>query len=339
MKNSFTKPDHTLAVVIPAFRAHYLGEALESLARQTDQNFSIYIGDDASPEDLVSVIDSFSDRLTLHYHRFQNNLGGSSLTAQWHRCLELCDEPWVWVFSDDDIAHPECVSAFHDALRNSNTHGAYPGLYRFQLDIIDGNNEVIFRAKPHPEKESITEFFQAFLTDRQRHWREQDHIFNREALIRQGGFVDFPKGLYSDYATWLALSSLPGGVQTLPARIGWRAHDASTSAKVGRHRIAHLDALNRFALWLAKWSETTSPETHAIFVRNFTKWWYKELGLFDPPLDKDERAAVAAVHTRITGHSPGPSLRLALSWGSLKPGLRRLPVISWWLTRRMHAYT
>src|SRR5690242_10860606 len=41
----------TIAVVIPYFKLRYLGEALESLASQSDSNFSVFIGDDCSPDD------------------------------------------------------------------------------------------------------------------------------------------------------------------------------------------------------------------------------------------------------------------------------------------------
>ena len=38
----------TLAIIIPAYKGRFLGEALESLARQSCMDFTVYVGDDCS---------------------------------------------------------------------------------------------------------------------------------------------------------------------------------------------------------------------------------------------------------------------------------------------------
>lgn len=78
-----------LAVVIPAYKGKYFGETLESLARQSDVDFNVYIGDDCSPEPLAEIVARFNDRLHIRYVRFEENLGGRDLVAQWNRCLAL----------------------------------------------------------------------------------------------------------------------------------------------------------------------------------------------------------------------------------------------------------
>jgi len=85
---------HDLAIIIPAYKEPFLYEALESLARQDDLRFKVYVGDDASPANLKEIVDQFTDRLDISYHRFSENLGGTSLAQQWNRCVRMSAEPW-----------------------------------------------------------------------------------------------------------------------------------------------------------------------------------------------------------------------------------------------------
>lgn len=66
----------TLAIIIPAYKPDYLAETLESLTKQTNKDFKVYIGDDASPFYLENIIELFIDKLNIVYKKFDNNVGG-----------------------------------------------------------------------------------------------------------------------------------------------------------------------------------------------------------------------------------------------------------------------
>jgi glycosyltransferase involved in cell wall biosynthesis len=88
--------DIALAIVIPAWRSQFLGATLDSLRAQTDRRFRVYIGDDASPDDIAAVVARHGAELELVYHRFGENLGRRNLVAHWHRCVGLTrGEPWL----------------------------------------------------------------------------------------------------------------------------------------------------------------------------------------------------------------------------------------------------
>ena len=63
-----------IAIVIPAFKALYLRDALLSLAKQTDQRFCVYIGDDASPENLENICHEFSTQINLVYQFLKDKI-------------------------------------------------------------------------------------------------------------------------------------------------------------------------------------------------------------------------------------------------------------------------
>ena len=104
--------DCDLAIVIPAYKKTYLQKTLESIANQTDKRFHLYIGDDCSPYDLKSIVEEFSDRIPLTYHRFKENLGGKDLVAHWERCIALTT-PWTANVSNLFSLSPSMLETIH----------------------------------------------------------------------------------------------------------------------------------------------------------------------------------------------------------------------------------
>ena len=51
----------------------------------------LYIGDDASPERLDKIVESYQNKVNLVYHRFSENMGGKDLGPIWRgvsSCLQ-----------------------------------------------------------------------------------------------------------------------------------------------------------------------------------------------------------------------------------------------------------
>lgn len=62
-------------------------QTLDSVAAQTDKDFTVYIGDDASPHDLKNIVYLYQDKLDIVYYRFETNLGGQDLPGHWNDAL------------------------------------------------------------------------------------------------------------------------------------------------------------------------------------------------------------------------------------------------------------
>lgn len=55
-----------LAIVIPAYKGRFLKETLDSIAVQAHKDeFVLYIGDDASPERLDKIVESYQNKVNL----------------------------------------------------------------------------------------------------------------------------------------------------------------------------------------------------------------------------------------------------------------------------------
>jgi glycosyltransferase involved in cell wall biosynthesis len=297
-------------VILPAFRTRHLGAALDSLARQTDQRFTLYIGDDCSPEPISDLVTHYADKIALQYTRFENNLGGTDLIAHWHRCIALSrGEPWIWVFSDDDMASPDCVAAFLKRINADPREGTQ--LYRFQMDLIDDDGNTYFRPRPHPPFEDVAQFTAALLLDDYRAWRAPDHIFSRRIYAETGGFVSLPKAIYSDYATWQKFSRVDG-VRTIPeGRVFWRHHRKGTSSGMReKYRREWHRAAQGYVKWMWEFSEG-NPVLQRLLAKHGRDWLYRQYVFFRPRLSRAETNAVVRFAAEAFGVSPA---RARLGW-------------------------
>lgn len=215
-----------LAIIIPAYKADFLDATLYSLSLQTEKNFTVYIGNDASPYDLDSIIAKYKNAFPLKYHIFHDNLGGKNLVAQWERCIQLCEpEEWICIFSDDDIMQAGAVESFYNTVIPDNCD-----IVHFNIEIIDEHGDVIRRCAEFPAILDDASFFD-LLFRRKIDARMPEFVFRRSFLMR--GVVSFDLAWRSDTATVLAAAE-KGGIITVPGsnnRIQWRASSENISGR------------------------------------------------------------------------------------------------------------
>ena len=243
---------NNLAIIIPAYKPDYLYETLESLCTQSTKDFTVYVGDDNSPYDLYKTVEQFKDKLDIQYVKFDTNLGGHSLTKQWERCIELSNEEWIWLFSDDDIANPNCVDAFYKSIDHASK------LYKFNTKIIDGNGKLIARKFDKINlltgRLSSQEFIDNRLASNGFRSFAVEYIFHRD-LYDKHKFVEFPLAWASDDATWLIYSlENNSNIDILNCEVYWRLSGNNISSNTKDLLIIDqkIESSKRFILWLKK---------------------------------------------------------------------------------------
>lgn len=235
-----------LAVVIPAYKARYLDAALASLAQQTCTGFTVHVGDDASPEPIAAICARWQHVLDLRYRRFEANLGGSDLVAQWRRCVALTAEPWVWLFADDDLMPPDAVARLMQAIDDD---GDSTDLYHFDVEWINAQGRVCRMDPRFPPRLSARDFALARLRLRLSSFASE-YVFARHAYERCGGFVSLGRGWCADDASWMRLAQRRG-MRTLPGRrLGWRHSGHNISSAHHRDAATKLQAQHDFVQWL-----------------------------------------------------------------------------------------
>jgi glycosyltransferase involved in cell wall biosynthesis len=237
--------ENNLAIVIPAYKKQFLCNALESIANQSCKDFSLYIGDDASPENLLEIIKNYETKIHIIYKRFETNLGSISLTQQWERCITLTkNEPYIWLFSDDDEMSENAVSSFYQELENSNNKF---DLYRFNLDLIDEENKIIYKCN-FPAIESNRFYFINRIKGRCYSCITQ-YIFKRSVFEKCNGFVSFPLAWFSDDASVIKFSE-NSGIKIIPdGLVKWRLAENVNITSSNHLNDSKAKAVFEYALW------------------------------------------------------------------------------------------
>lgn len=192
-----------LAVVIPYYKRTFFRETLESLASQTDQRFTVYIGDDASSENPEELLKEFEGKFNFVYKKFEENLGRISLTKQWDRCIEMMQgEEWFMILGDDDYLGKNVVEEYYRNLEIAEIK--IISVIKMNSAIVNEKGTVLLEKKPEPLiKSSVEHFFDKFIHEGRSSLSE--HIF-RKSQYEKYGFADFPVAWHSDDLALLELS-------------------------------------------------------------------------------------------------------------------------------------
>jgi glycosyltransferase involved in cell wall biosynthesis len=257
-----------LAIIIPAYKATFLEETLLSIANQTCKNFTLYIGDDCSPYNLKSIITPFEHKLNIVYKRFNENLGSRDLVAQWKRCIDMSQEEWIWLFSDDDIMESTCVESFFDTIKK--TKSKYD-IYHFDINIINDKNTIIRIPKSYPQNLDALSYYKNKLLGNITSL-VVENIFSREIYNQTGGFETFDLAWGSDTATWVKFSYKKTMYTIYDSKILWRSSGENISPNNTNPIVARkVKALNEFLSWSYGYFQIHNKNITLINIKAFIK--------------------------------------------------------------------
>ena len=192
-----------LAIVIPFYKIAFFDSTLISLSNQNDKRFKVYIGDDGSAHPPRKLLGQYIGKFNLVYHRFENNLGGISLTQHWERCVNLIDDPlikWLTILGDDDVLDENFVGDFYENVREINELNI--NVIRYSSVLIDDNGDWISKVYKNPKVENSADF----LLRQDKRSSLSEYIFNLQKL-KKVGIKDFPLAWFSDNVLILDVSS------------------------------------------------------------------------------------------------------------------------------------
>lgn len=191
-----------LAFVIPYYKIDFFEETLKSLEEQTNKNFTVYVGNDNSPNNPFDIIEKYSS-LNITYKVFETNLGAIDLEGQWIRCIDLSkDEEWICILGDDDCPKKNFVEEFYKILpvvdeKNIN-------VIKTAITSIDSNSKLRGADLVHPEYDtSINTFWRD--RNKQTHTSISENIFRRSSYEKIG-FRGFPLAWGTPLVAWIDYS-------------------------------------------------------------------------------------------------------------------------------------
>ena len=229
--------------VMPAYKQEYIKKAIDSILAQTYQNFELIIVNDASPEDIGSVVSQYKDE-RIRYEINEKNIGGTDLVRNWNHCVSFSQYDYVVLAADDDMFAPNFLKHAVPLIEK------YPSvdLIRSGVKKIGTSEEVLEYEFPLPEYLSGAEFTY--------YWSKgfisciSNYIFRKTALEAMGGFVNFPPAHFSDDATALAMSKHGVACMATPDfcfRVSTLNLSNQNSVDL---TLDQIEATNMFADWL-----------------------------------------------------------------------------------------
>lgn len=123
-----------VSVCIPTYQhASFLPTAIESVLRQTFEDFELIVVDNASTDKTQEVVTRYvkSDPRA-RYFRNASNLG---MVGNWNRCLEYATGDYVKILCSDDVLDPECLQAAVEVLDSRPN----VGLVTCGRQVVDAN--------------------------------------------------------------------------------------------------------------------------------------------------------------------------------------------------------
>lgn len=182
------------SIIIPAYKAAYLKECIESILAQTYTDFELIIVNDASPEDLTSIVHSFDDS-RIRYYINEKNCGAINVVDNWNKCLSYATGDYIICMGDDDKLLPTCLEEYKKLIE------LHPnlGVYHAWTQIIDEKSNIIRMQEKRPEIESVYSMMWGRWSGRIQFIG--DFLFDRKILLRNGGFYKLPLAWASDDIT------------------------------------------------------------------------------------------------------------------------------------------
>lgn len=191
-----------LAIVIPYYKIDFFEQAIRSVALQNNKDFVLYIGNDASPDNPVPVIEKYFEKENYRYFEYKENLGSKNLALQWERILENVKEEWFQILGDDDMIPENFVEAFYQSLPEIGKRKEKA--MKFAHEWIDDDNHHIQKFDYATDRLDAVDFIMKKYRDLVKS-SLSENIF-RTDMYRRSGFDKLPLAWGSDDLALLVFS-------------------------------------------------------------------------------------------------------------------------------------
>ncbi len=257
-----------VSVIIPNYNhAPFLERRMESVLKQTYQDFEVLLLDDCSTDGSREVIERYrgQPRLQIHY----NAANSGSPFAQWNRGIELSRGEYVWIAESDDGAEPGLLAGLVPLLESdSNVVLAYCASRMMDerdrpLGIAPDPGRGGVHGRFHKRfTRSGTDELDDQLTSVCNEIPNASGVLFRADALREAGPADASYRLVGDWAYYARLMLLGSVAFTPETWNRFRCHDA-TAREIHRatgRRWVELCRFYEWAIHLDRWTKAQRRE-------------------------------------------------------------------------------
>jgi len=235
----------TVSVIIPNYNhARFLRQRIESVLRQTYQDFEVILLDDCSTDESRLILSEYADdpRVRIEF----NAVNSGSTFKQWNKGVRLARGEYVWIAESDDYADERLLERLVPLLvAESTTVLAYCRSWRILADgQITGSCEVDL--DPQRWRADFwadgREECQNYLVRCNTMTNTSAVLFRREVYVQVGG-ADESMVICGDWKLWAAMA-LTGRIAYLGQPLNYfRVHDTTVRAKCERLGLGPVEYL------------------------------------------------------------------------------------------------
>lgn len=239
-----------VSVILPNYNYEkFLQLRIDSILKQSFQDFELIILDDASTDNSKSIIHCYNDHEKVaHIVINQNNSGTPFI--QWKKGLELARGKYVWICEADDWAHEEFLSVAVKVLENDSKIGVFFS----ESFVVDHEGNVRGPWKERyslNEKESFSEsftmkgenFVSDFLINKNYIPNASGVLFRRE-LVSSAGGLDEEVKFCADWLLWIKILLQSEVFYCEKALNYYRRHMNSVIGSINK------ETANQYSSWL-----------------------------------------------------------------------------------------
>lgn len=242
--------------LLPAYKAKFFAEALESIKRQTYTDFRVLVSDDCSPDDLKSIYDEVVGAdPRFSFRRNAENMGSKSLVSHWNLLVDMCETEFLIMASDDDVYEPNFLEEIEKLSKK------YPevNLFRGRVKCIDEKDSLLINDAMYPEFLDQALFFRTNFASNYLAC-EANFCYRTKALKMKGGYIDFPKAWFSDDATHIMIAE--NGCAVTPEIVFAYRHSVHTITNEwanSQDAVHKVEASLSFFCWMEEYYKTIRP--------------------------------------------------------------------------------
>ncbi len=228
-----------VSVIVPNYNhARYLPQRIDSILRQTYQDFELILLDDCSTDDSRSVLSRYAGdpRVRIDF----NEINSGSTFKQWNKGVRMANGDYVWIAESDDYADEKLLETLVKAL-DRDEHVAYAYCRSWQ---VDADGTVHGSGDWHLDTLDSQLWHADFVMDGREHCRKYSlrspvignasaAVFRKSAYASVGG-ADESLRLCGDWKLWVAMA-LTGRVAYANACLNYfRYHSAAVRSATAR---------------------------------------------------------------------------------------------------------
>lgn len=224
-----------ISVIVPVYKAEdFLHECVDSILKQTFENFELILVDDGSPDDCGFICDMYASKDIRIRVIHQDNQGQS--TAR-NYAVNVALGEWICFVDSDDIIHPQMLEKLYNAVISTNSNMSMcSALESTTCPATFWNSQETSYTSIHINE---TELIQLYSHVKHKAWVVWGKLI-RKSIVKQ---IPFANGkIYEDNAIvcrWLVCSNIIADIDT-PLYF-YRINPAGTTKCL--FSIKHLDYL------------------------------------------------------------------------------------------------